>query len=89
MNHVGGLPHHISNRKSFEKCFLSENPRIGVNNGLIFTSLILSLLGVVVVDTTSDAGHAGLASSADFFSFLSVAFCCCCLFVCFSSNVIV
>ena len=62
MNHVGGFSHHISNPKSFEKCFLSENPLIGVNKGLIFTSLILSLLGVVVVDTTSDAGHAGFVS---------------------------
>ena len=62
MNHVGGFSHHIANPKSFEKCFLSENPPIGVNNGLIFTSLILSLLGVVVVDTTSDAGHAGFVS---------------------------
>ena len=57
MNHVGGFSYHISNLKSFDKRFVSENQLIGVNNVLIFSSLILSLLGVVVVDTTSDAGH--------------------------------
>ena len=44
MNHVGGFFYHISNPKSFDKRFLFQNPSIGVNNVLIFTSLVLSLV---------------------------------------------
>ena len=34
MNHVRGFSYHISNSKSFDKCLLSQNPSIGVNNVL-------------------------------------------------------
>ena len=35
MNLVGGFSYHISNPKSFDKRFLSQNPSIGVNNVLL------------------------------------------------------
>ena len=44
ISYVEGFSYHISNPKSFDRRFLSQNPSIGVNNVHIFTSLILRLV---------------------------------------------